>query len=144
MAPHVSGTEAGPAQLVREHACAGWVSPDGKFIYYVHSPNEPGLFRAPLSGGPEEAVLPTLIPGMLGSWAFGPGGIYFVDWLKASQWLDSWAQLLEPLGNVRRLFRVGHPISFDGSVAVLRDGAWMAYSQLDRQGNDILSMRNWN
>jgi Tol biopolymer transport system component len=29
------------AELIREHTCAGWESPDAKYLYYVHSPNEP-------------------------------------------------------------------------------------------------------
>src|SRR5579883_2322435 len=133
----------GPAQLVREHACAGWESPDGKYLYYVHSPTEPGLFRVPLAGGPEEAVLPDLHAGLWGSWAFGPGGVYFVDYLAWPDANSAWAQFRDEAGTVRRLFRVDHPVAFDGSVAVSPDGRWMAYTQQDRSGSDLVLMKHW-
>jgi Tol biopolymer transport system component len=137
-----NGSDAGPRELIREHACAGWESPDGRYLYYVHSPGEPGLFRTPISGGAEEAVLPTLTPGMWGSWAFGKGGIFFVDW-TAPHRKDAWAQVREESGTVRRLFPVASPVAFDGSVAVSPDGVWLAYSQVDRSGSDIQLIRDW-
>ena len=135
--------QGGEPQKVLEHACAGWESPDGKYLYYVHSTNEPGLFRIPLAGGAEEAVLPDLHPGMWGSWAFGPDGIYFVDRIAPPSGAEGWAQFLDASGTVHKLFRVPNPIAWDGSVAVSPGGKWLAYSQLDGSGSDLFLMTNW-
>lgn len=133
----------GDPQLIREHACAGWESPDGRYIYYVHSPSEPGLFRAPISGGPEEAVIPTLSAGMWGNWAFARDGLIFVDWLDGASGREAWAQLQTNSGDIKKLFRISHPVRFDGALAVSPDNLWLAYAQQDRVGSDILLMKDW-
>jgi Tol biopolymer transport system component len=134
--------QGGEPQRLRAHACAGWESPDGKYLYYVHSPAETGLFRAPLTGGPEEPVLPELPAGMWGSWAFGRGGIYFIDRSNAAG-TTAWAQFRDDSGAVRRLFPIDNPIGWDGSLAVSPDERWLAWAQRDGSGSDLFVMTNW-
>jgi Tol biopolymer transport system component len=133
--------KGGPAQLVRERAFAAVEGADG-YLYYVRGPNSSGLFRAPVAGGTEEAVLPEFHAGMWGNWALGRRGLYFIDWAQVVHG-EAWAQLRMSNGIVRKLFRIRQPVGWDGALSISPDEKWIAYASLDRSGSDLFLMRNW-
>lgn len=53
-------------------------SSDGKYIYYAKSFSDCGIWRVPVQGGAEEAVIDDLPPGMYGYWTLMKDGIYYV------------------------------------------------------------------
>jgi Tol biopolymer transport system component len=135
--------QGGPAEKVRERAFAATESPDGRYLYYARGPNEAGLFRAPVAGGAETAVVAGLTSGMWGNWVAGASGVYFVDWVAEGSVRQAWAQYRPESGETQRLFRLEQPIRWDGGLAVSPDGKSLVYAQLDRIGSDIYLMRHW-
>lgn len=54
-------------------------SPDGRYVYYARGPATSGLYRSPVGGGPEEAVIPDLQATLYGYWAVTATGIYYAE-----------------------------------------------------------------
>jgi Tol biopolymer transport system component len=133
----------GEARMVRDHAFAGFESPDGRYLYYVHGPDDPGLFRAPVAGGAEEPVIANLRPGMWGNWAFSGPDVFFINWVGQGSEAEAWMQRRKTDGTIEPLFKVGQPIGWDGGLAISPDAATLVYGQLDKVGADILELSNW-
>ncbi len=127
----------GAEQLVRRHATAPFASPDGKYLYYARGANEPGLWRADLSSDGEEPVLPDLRPGMWGSWALSPDGIYFVDPPGKDQGGNGTLRRLAADGSITVLDQIPHPVLWDGGLAVSPDGRMVLCAQMDRNDSDL-------
>jgi len=135
--------EAGPAtQVTRNGGYFASESPDGQYLYYAKSPDAPGLWRVPLSGGREEKVLDSPPPGFWGYWAISASGIYYVD---------------EPAPRARirfRDFRTGR----DSVVKVMSSAAWigspgmslspdgsaMIFVQLDQFTSDLMLVEDFH
>ena len=126
----------GPEQLVRRHATAPFLSPDGKYIYYARGANEPGLWRAELASDQEELVLPALRPGMWGSWAATPHGLYFID-PPETDGTKGALRRLEANGTITAIAEIPHPVRWDGGLAVSPDGETVLCAQMDRNDSDL-------
>jgi hypothetical protein len=77
----------GPAtQLTKQGGFTPLESADGKFVYYAKSFSDSGIWKVPVEGGKEEAVLNDLPPGMYGYWSLMSDGIYYVaaEWAKTA------------------------------------------------------------
>ncbi len=134
-----------PEQVTRNGAVHPLESPDGRYLYYakpadaraVSSTFElPGVWRMPLSGGPEELVL-ALPDGPDGwYWTVGQKGIYFV-----SSGREAPAVLKVFNFASRRTTRIAnlekYPWGGPG-LAVSKDGGTILYTQVDASGSDIV------
>jgi Tol biopolymer transport system component len=136
-----AGVSDGRTEFVHDGAFAAKESSDG-YLYYARGQNAPGLFRAPLAGGPEEPVLPQLGAGGWGRWALGRGKVYFIDWVDKSAQI-AYAQVHDlKSGRKRELFQLKHLVGFDGALAVAPDESSLVYAQLDRSGSDLFLVNN--
>jgi len=64
-----------PVQVTRKGGRGGIESPDGKYVYYVGEGNPSPLMKAPVEGGEETQVLPSVLGG---NFAAADEGIYFI------------------------------------------------------------------
>ena len=122
-------SEGGKAiQISREGGLASLESDDGQFVYYYgyYDYQKRGIWRAPLSGGPETLVLDRVIFPF--NWDLTDQGIYFIDGLIqhagticfydfATRRVSSLAPVHSDPG-----FRV------DEGLNVSPDGKWLLYS----------------
>jgi len=69
----------GPAQtLLSERSLSLGLSPDGRYLYYVHEPAATSLWRADLTTKKTEQILDGLVPYCTSCWAPAPNGIYYL------------------------------------------------------------------
>ena len=73
----VSADAGEPVQVTTAGGISAVESPDGKTLYMVR-PDQNGIWRRPLAGGPPELVVPGLQASLFRSWAVTEAGIYFV------------------------------------------------------------------
>jgi Tol biopolymer transport system component len=128
----------GPAEFVRAEGIRAAETEDGRFLYYAHGEREGGLFRAPLAGGPEELVVPSLKAVMWGAWSLSGNTVYYVDYTDERG--HRTAELLAfdlASHKHRRVCPLTNPVAFDSSLGVSHDGKWILFSRLDRTGSDI-------
>lgn len=124
----------GAEQMVLRHAYAPAVSADGRFLYYAHGPNEPGLFRTALGGEVQEPVIPSLRAGMWGNWALAASGLYFIDEIEPGH---SALQRLGTQGSASTLSSIAHPIRWDAALTATPDGRTILYASFDRSDADL-------
>jgi dipeptidyl aminopeptidase/acylaminoacyl peptidase len=126
----VGGGQA--VQVTRSGGVAALESPDGKYIYYVMEPGPSGLFRMPVEGGEEKQVLPAVV-----TWSgFGvtAKGVYFNADGRTIQFLDT------ATGKVSTLATLDKPAV---SLCVSPDDAYVVWSQLDRNTQDLMLVENF-
>jgi Tol biopolymer transport system component/serine/threonine protein kinase len=121
----------GKRQLTQHGGFAGLESPDGRFVYYALSRSQAGLYRMPVVGGAEEAVLADLKAGMWGYWAPGADGVYFAE-ASALYRLDAGGRRLKVAAVEKAL------VPGDSALSLSPDGRWLLYTQLDQSGSDIM------
>jgi serine/threonine protein kinase/Tol biopolymer transport system component len=131
----------GPAvQLTRDGAFGPRLSPDGKFFYYLRSRAAGGLRRAPVDGGREEDLLPTVVDR---NWTVTADGIYIFQMESGATGLygvNRRAELLYYDLRSRRLSKTGFTspqrIGNNG-IAVSADGSRLVFPQLEDAGSGI-------
>ncbi|MBK5290481.1 MAG: PD40 domain-containing protein [Acidobacteriia bacterium] len=126
-------------QVTRNGGFYAQESPDGKYLYYARSLDEPGLWRMPLPGGPESPVIETLRAGYWGYCALHPKGIYFVDMEGTAEvglqyFLKNFDLATGKISKVLTLAK--RP--FNSGLALSPDGKQILYTQADRSDTDIM------
>jgi Tol biopolymer transport system component/serine/threonine protein kinase len=124
-------------QVTRNGGFAAFESEDGKYLYYALSRSHEGLYRMPVGGGAEEAVVAGLKAGYWGYWALSPRGVYVMD--SEGESALAGVHLLRFDGVRSRVFGLEKNIvPGDAGMAVSPDGRWLLYTQLDQSGSDLM------
>jgi serine/threonine protein kinase len=135
----------GPSkQITQAGGFVAYEGPDG-FLYYVKSRDaSSGIWRKPIEGGAESAVVPGIRPVFWSFWALQGNGIYFVDASGPNgelvsnlnfQRFGGPPKLIAHLENLRR-------ISYPG-LAISATGDRILYSQIDHRDAEIMLMRSY-
>jgi Tol biopolymer transport system component/DNA-binding winged helix-turn-helix (wHTH) protein len=127
----------GAVQITRDGGFSAFESADARSIYYAKGANADGLWRAPIDGGNEEAVLHDLKKGLWGYWDVAGDQIITVASTRGAAGADVITVNLSSLRrrSLRRLPK--SPQWGDSGLAVSPDGHWVLYSQADANGSDI-------
>jgi Tol biopolymer transport system component len=131
---------AGSAQQLTTHGgFAAFESADGRYVYYSKSPPLGGIYRTPVDGGPEEALLPDVPGEMWGNWALGSRGIYFLEFQSSIRpyhaavlFYDLATKERHEIGNTSAI-----PVRWDSGLALAPDERTLLYTQVDRFGSSI-------
>lgn len=126
-------------QVTRNGGFYAQESPDGKYLYYARSLDQPGLWRMPLQGGPESPVIEGLRAGYWGFYALHPKGVYFVDMegtpdVGLQYFLKNLDHATGKISKVSTLLK--RP--FNSGLALSPDGKHFLYTQADRSDTDIM------
>jgi Tol biopolymer transport system component len=117
-------------------------SPDGRFVYYA-GPVERTVWRVPVEGGEEVAVL-TGLPAP-DRWDIAKDGIYFIAEERDASSRRSWALKLFQFDTQR----VSVVTKLDRSTFVATpldvspDGKWFVWAQGDRNDSDLMLVENF-
>jgi Tol biopolymer transport system component len=112
-------------------------SADGKFLYYSKRTPQGGIWRLPLSGGPEELMVADLPARLWGQWTLGKDSLYYVH--AGGPGPRAVIRALDLLTRAERTVRAmpEMPPLWDGGVAAAPDGRTLYFTQLDHSGSDI-------
>ena len=133
--------EGGPAvQITKNGGFAAFESPDHAFLYYTKY-DSPGIFRVPVSGGPEVKILDD--PPRTGWGYFGvvADGIYFAapeQQRAAIKFFDFRSRKISDVAYWEKQPFAGAP-----GMAVSHDGRWILYVQLDEARNNLMLADNF-
>jgi Tol biopolymer transport system component/tRNA A-37 threonylcarbamoyl transferase component Bud32 len=134
-APSAGGTAQ---QVTTGGGFAPLESPDGRYLYYAKGRSVPGLWRLPLDGGPEEAVLNRLKPGYWGYWSQCDGSLYFIDRESPRSPLGLYQFELKSR-RLARLSDIAKPLVLgDLGLALSPDCKSALFTQRDQSGSDIM------
>jgi len=133
----VTGGE--PEQITRNGGFYATESPDGKFLYYARSLDQPGLYRMPLGGGPETAVIENLRAGYWGYRVVTSRGIYFVDREGTAETGLKHLLKFVDLATMKEevVLQLGQR-PFNAGLALSQDGRRVLFTQADRADTDIM------
>ncbi|MBI1766045.1 MAG: PD40 domain-containing protein [Acidobacteria bacterium] len=127
----------GPAvQLTWQGGREAYESPDGQFLYYTRSPNEPGIWRVPVTGGAETRVLEH---GRQGAWAMHAQGIYLVNAATKTPGTIEFFSFATARKTILAGFEKDDLYGFTVSAAARR----LLWSQIDRNESDLVLLENF-
>lgn len=107
----------------------------GEMLYFARFA-EPGLWRKPLTGGPEELVIEQLDEVDAMSWEVTDDGIYFVDRREGEERISFFDFRTRVTGVV---MHPPNPIPpGKSSLSVSPDGSSLLFGQIDEQESDIV------
>jgi Tol biopolymer transport system component/DNA-binding winged helix-turn-helix (wHTH) protein len=116
---------------------------DGTFVYYAKGLDVGGLWKVPVNGGDETAVLDFPKASFWGYWALVNDGIYFVDTEVGSQ--PALRFFSFGTGRVSDVMTLdGKPIAHETGMAISPDGRWLLYEQADYRSVDIMLVENFH
>ena len=125
-----------PLQVTTNGAYHAVESPDARYLYYGKT-HESTLYRLPLAGGDEEAVMEGVWAEM-GAWAFGNNGIYYLNAAdRALRFLDL------DSGQTRTLLTLSLSFGDANPLALSPDGKWVLYTQADLTSSDLMLVENF-
>jgi Tol biopolymer transport system component len=128
-------------QITHRGGFAAFESADGKFLYYAKGLNEPGLWKASLSGGEESEVMGMPKIGFWGYWALAKDGIYYLD----NTGEPSIYFLNLSTHRTNRVFKLENgPVQQAPGLAVSPDGNSILYTQGSQSNSDIALVQNFN
>ena len=139
----VGANGANSVQVTRAGGFELQESADGKWLLYTKSDHDPGLWRMPPAGGPEELILHDV---MAGNWSPIAGGIlwatgggmsiagYSPDGIQTvtRYWFES--------GQSKTMGRIDRSMS--GGTSATRDGRYFLWSRVERSDSDLLLVEN--
>ena len=121
---------------------AGFVSPDGKYLYYVKRSGAGGVWRLPLHGTATEEQMAPLPPNLWGQWALGAKGLYYAVFGAPGERVIRRRDLAT--GAIRDVVKLDRlPVQFDSGMSIAPDETWLCWSQLDAAGSDIYLVENF-
>ncbi len=105
-------------------------SADGKWLYYTRL-NGGAIYRVPVKGGAETAVLNTDGAGSWGGWAVSGRRVIYVT--------GGQLRSFDPeTGATQVLSALTHPaVQWDGALAISPDGRYALVAEVERQGSEI-------
>lgn len=137
-------TGGAAVQVTRQGGFHGIESPDGKILYYVKSPNLPGLWRVPVDGGEEKPVLESFRPGFWGYWAIANKGIYFLERQELEdRGIRYHLSFCDFAGKRIRQVLPFERRPFNSGISISPDGRWCLYTQVDHSDTDIMLVDNF-
>ena len=129
-------------QITHTGASAGFVSPDGKYLYYVKRSGAGGVWRLPLQGTATEEQMAPLPTNLWGQWALGPKGLYYAVFGAPGERAIRRRDLAT--GAIRDVVKLDRlPVQFDSGMSIAPDESWLCWSQLDAAGSDIYLVENF-
>ncbi|HKE26355.1 MAG TPA: hypothetical protein VKB88_28570 [Bryobacteraceae bacterium] len=142
-APIQGERDGGPSiQVTGRGGFAAFESLDQKWLYYAKGLDVPGLWRVPLAGGEEQAVVQELKARYWGYWAIATQGIYFLDPLPAAGCaLKFFSLVSNEVSTIRMLSK--QPPYADSGLAISHDASSILYPQIDHEGSDIMLVENF-
>lgn len=126
--------EETPVQVTREGGSIAQESPDGQHLYYLKH-NLPGLWRAPVSGGPETLIVEEITPTFGHSWTSTAQGVFFIR--QAGGPFPAIAYHDFASGTSRDLHTPGL-LLVDSGLSLSPNGAALLYVQVDRSESDLI------
>lgn len=131
-----------PVQVTRQGGREAKESRDGRVLYYTNDDaTGPGrLWQVPVEGGTETPVAGLEAINLGRQWALADGGIYYVSRTPAL------AMVFFDLATRRtsRLFALANrPALGTSGPTVSPDGRWILYSQVDREGSNVMLLQNF-
>ncbi|MDX2153841.1 MAG: protein kinase [Bryobacteraceae bacterium] len=117
----------------------GMESADGQWFYYARSPNEPGLWRKPVKGGPEEPVIANFRPGFWSYWTLFGDGLYYLDRQEVEGvGIRYHLRLLDLKTKKDSQILTFNRRPFNAGLSISPDGKWALYNQVDQSDSDIM------
>jgi hypothetical protein len=135
------------SRLRNEGGFAAFESADGRFVYYAKGyakgPDVGGLWKVPVNGAEETAVLDLPKAELWGYWALVKDGIDVVD-AEASprpalRFFDFGTRRVSQVVDLDK-----KPIEHEPGIAISPDGRWLLYTQVDSRGGDIMLVENFH
>ena len=108
-------------------------SPDGQHLYFTRH-HTGGLWKRPLTEGPETRFIEPLTSSDWGNWAVVEEGIYFIQRSETGATLAFWnaaTQTTTPVVSIERA-------PMNRSLTISPDRQLMLYAQLDRNESDLI------
>jgi Tol biopolymer transport system component len=134
----LSGGDA--VQITRKGGREAKESPDGRFVYYGGL-GPVGLWKVSVAGGDEAAIPEFEKVSHRRYWALTDRGIYYLSSDRAPwtiSFFDFATRLTKPV-----FTSPGKPVFGTPGLTVSPDGQSMLYSQVNREGSDILLLENF-
>jgi Tol biopolymer transport system component len=130
----------GSAREVRVTRNGGWrsrESVDGKTLYYQKL-DQPGLFRMPVEGGPEERIadVPTLE-----DWQLAPEGIYYLRRQGEDYFVDRVD--LKSGWSTEALKLPPGTLGGTSNFSVSPDGRWLVFVHRDQMASELMMIENF-
>ena len=130
-------------QVTKGGGFRAFESADGKFVYYAKSFDLGGVWKVPVNGGEETAVLDFPKATLWGYWALVNDGIYFVDAEGSSRpalrFFDFGTSRVSHVVDLE-----GKPIAHEPGLAISPDGKWLLYEQVDYRSVDIMLVESFH
>jgi hypothetical protein len=113
------------------------------FVYYSKGLNVNGLWKVPVKGGDETAVLDFPNAHLWGYWALASTGIYFVNTDVSPQpALQFFSFGARRVSQVVALDKT--PVPHEAGIAISPDGRWLLYTQMDYRSSDLILVENFD
>jgi eukaryotic-like serine/threonine-protein kinase len=129
-----------PVQVTREGGREGFESSDGRFVYYTKGFGITGIWKIPVTGGEETAVVNEALQGL---WALLDKGIYFVNPQGVPrptiEFFNFATNRSTRVAEVQKDLQLVYP-----SLAVSPDGRALLYVQADSLESDIMVVENFH
>jgi len=137
--PFAEDSAYSPAIAVRGNLLAQ-ESPDGRTLYY--SWNSGGIWKMPVDGGEETAVIPAFTGELRGYWRVVEDGIYYLN--KNSEPGPALEFFVFATRRSQRIaVLTGNYSVYHGGLTVSPDRRWIVYSQTSRTSNEIMLVENF-
>jgi Tol biopolymer transport system component len=133
-------------QVTKRGGFRAFESADGTFVYYAmgyaKDADVGGVWKVPVNGGEETAILDLPKVEFWGYWALVKDGIYFVD-AEASprpalRFFDFGSSRVSHVVDLDK-----KPIEHEPGLAISPDGKWLLYTQMDSRSGDIMLVDNF-
>jgi Tol biopolymer transport system component/DNA-binding winged helix-turn-helix (wHTH) protein len=137
-------TSSSPAvKVTHQGGFNAFESADAHFLYFNRSRGKPALLRLSLPDGREEPVLDSLQDW--GWWATAPQGIFFLNMGGSES--DSRLRLMffDPVARrTQEVAKMHKPVTQGNAVLTASpDGRYLAYTQIDQDGSDVMLIENF-
>jgi Tol biopolymer transport system component/DNA-binding winged helix-turn-helix (wHTH) protein len=130
-------------QVTKRGGFAAFESADGTVVYYSKGLNVAGLWKVPVNGGDETAVLDFPNANLWGYWALASTGIYFVSSNVSPQPALQFFSFGESrVSQVVALDK--RPVPREAGIAISPDGRWLLYTQMDYRSSDLILVENFD
>ena len=130
-----------PSQVTQHGGFFSEESADGRFLYYSKSLGRPtSLWRVPVGGGEETLVLESL--SNYHSFTVVLEGIYFIPAVEPGA-NPSIRFLHFETGRITTVKDLDRPVPTWGNLSASPNGRHLLYTQIDREGSDLMLVENF-
>ena len=130
-----------PVQVTEKGGADAHESPDGRYVYFVKSVNQSGLWRVPVGGGNESFVIQEAWQGY---WAIGSDSIYYIRMEHGGLAPSTLRSFHLQTGRTRDIVKIANSISQSTpGFSMTSNGRSMLLVQIDTQNSDLMLMENF-